>query len=102
MVARPDFVTTTNIAKTTQFRAMLNSPSLEFILEAHNGVSARIVQEAGFKGVWASGLALSTQFGVRDNNEASWTQIVDMLEFMSDATSIPTNSARRRHRLRQL
>jgi phosphoenolpyruvate phosphomutase len=27
--------------------------------------------------------------GVRDNNEASWTQIVDILEFMSDATSIP-------------
>ncbi len=27
--------------------------------------------------------------GVRDNNEASWTQVLDILEFMSDATSIP-------------
>ncbi|MDX1519834.1 MAG: phosphoenolpyruvate mutase, partial [Gammaproteobacteria bacterium] len=26
---------------------------------------------------------------VRDSNEASWTQVVDMLEFMSDVTSIP-------------
>ncbi len=26
---------------------------------------------------------------MRDSNEASWTQVVDMLEFMSDATSIP-------------
>lgn len=26
---------------------------------------------------------------MRDNNEASWTQIIDMLEFMSDITSIP-------------
>lgn len=58
-------------------------------MEAHNGLSARIVEEAGFKGIWASGLALSSQFGVRDNNEASWTQVVDMLEFMSDATAIP-------------
>jgi phosphoenolpyruvate phosphomutase len=58
-------------------------------MEAHNGVSARIVQEAGFAGIWASGLALSAQYGVRDNNEASWTQAVDMLEFMCDATSIP-------------
>lgn len=62
---------------------------MEFIIEAHNGISARIAEEAGFKGIWASGLALSAQFGVRDSNEASWTQIVDMLEFMSDASNIP-------------
>lgn len=58
-------------------------------MEAHNGLSARIVQEAGFQGIWASGLALSSQFGVRDSNEASWTQVVDMVEFMADATEIP-------------
>ena len=75
--------------KTSQLRAMLTSPTLEFICEAHNGISARIAQEAGFSGIWASGLAISAQFGVRDNNEASWTQVVDMLEFMSDITSIP-------------
>ena len=75
--------------KTTQLRRLLASDELEFILEAHNGISARIVEEAGFKGVWASGLALSAQFGVRDNNEASWTQVVDMVEFMADVTSIP-------------
>jgi phosphoenolpyruvate phosphomutase len=75
--------------KTSQLRAMLTSPTLEFICEAHNGISARIAQEAGFSGIWASGLAISAQFGVRDNNEASWTQVVDVLEFMSDITSIP-------------
>jgi phosphoenolpyruvate phosphomutase len=26
---------------------------------------------------------------VRDNNEASWTQVLEVLEFMSDATSLP-------------
>ncbi len=75
--------------KSKQLRALIESSRPEFILEAHNGISARIVEEAGFKGIWASGLALSAQFGVRDNNEASWTQIVEMLEFMSDITSIP-------------
>ena len=75
--------------KTTQLKALLTSGDLEFILEAHNGISARIVEEAGFKGIWASGLALSAQYGVRDNNEASWTQVVEMLEFMSDVTTIP-------------
>ncbi|MBI4696297.1 MAG: phosphoenolpyruvate mutase [Gammaproteobacteria bacterium] len=77
------------LRKTTQLKNLLRSAQLEFILEAHNGISARIAEEAGFKGIWASGLAISAQFGVRDNNEASWTQVVDMLEFMSDATSIP-------------
>jgi phosphoenolpyruvate phosphomutase len=27
--------------------------------------------------------------GVRDNNEASWTQVLEVLEYMSDATNIP-------------
>lgn len=30
---------------------------------------------AGFKGIWGSGLSISAQLGVRDNNEASWTQV---------------------------
>ncbi|MGN6317008.1 phosphoenolpyruvate mutase [Trinickia sp.] len=72
-----------------RLRDMLVSDELEFLMEAHNGLSARIVREAGFKGIWASGLAISAQFGVRDNNEASWTQVVDTLEFMADASDLP-------------
>jgi phosphoenolpyruvate phosphomutase len=30
---------------------MLESAKLEFILEAHDGLSPRIVEEAGFKGI---------------------------------------------------
>ena len=75
--------------QSSQFKKLLLSPQLEFICEAHNGLSAKIVEEAGFRGIWASGLSISAQFGVRDNNEASWTQVLDNLEFMSDATRIP-------------
>ncbi|MEE8339486.1 MAG: phosphoenolpyruvate mutase, partial [Xanthomonadales bacterium] len=75
--------------KTTQLQNLLTSNCTDFILEAHNGLSAKIVEEAGFKGIWGSGLALSAQHAVRDNNELSWTQVIDALEFMSDATSIP-------------
>jgi phosphoenolpyruvate phosphomutase len=75
--------------KTTQLKALLQSDRTEFILEAHNGLAAKIVEEAGFKGIWGSGLALSAQHAVRDNNELSWTQVVGILEFMSDATTIP-------------
>ena len=58
-------------------------------MEAHDGLSAKIVEEAGFPGVWASGLTVSAALGVRDSNEASWTQVLEVLEFMTDATSIP-------------
>ena len=75
--------------KTTQFKQLLQSHDLDFLLEAHNGLSAKIVEEAGFKGIWASGLCISASLGVRDNNEASWTQVLEVLEFMSDATTIP-------------
>ena len=75
--------------KTSKFRELLNSSCMEFICEAHNGLSAKIVEEAGFKGIWGSGLSLAAQFGVRDNNEASWTQVLDTVEFMADASTIP-------------
>ncbi len=76
-------------SRSAQLRRMLTGGTLEFLMEAHNGLSARIVREAGFKGIWASGLAISAQYGVRDNNEASWTQVVDTLEFMADASDLP-------------
>jgi phosphoenolpyruvate phosphomutase len=76
-------------SRSARLRQMLLSDQLEFLMEAHNGLSARIVREAGFKGIWGSGLTISAQFGVRDNNEASWTQVVDMLEFMADASDLP-------------
>ena len=32
---------------------------------------------------------MSAALGLRDSNEASWTQVLDVLEFMSDATTVP-------------
>ncbi len=76
-------------SRATRFRQLLQGRELEFLLEAHNGVSARIGEEAGFKALWAGGLCMSAQYGVRDSNEASWTQVLEMLEFMVDACSVP-------------
>ena len=77
------------LKKTTQLKQMLQSDKLEVIMEAHDGLSAKIVEQAGFKGIWGSGLTISASMGVRDNNEASWTQVLEVMEFMSDATTIP-------------
>lgn len=75
--------------KTTQLKTLVKSANLEFLMEAHNGLSAKIAEDAGFKGIWASGLSISASLGVRDNNELSWSQVVDCVEFINDAVSIP-------------
>jgi len=75
--------------KTTRLKQLVQSKELSFLMEAHNGLSAKVAEEAGFEGIWGSGLSISAALGVRDNNEASWTQVLEVVEFMSDATSVP-------------
>ena len=77
------------LKKTTRLKSLLRDDPLAFIMEAHHGLSAKIAEEAGFPAIWASGLSISAALGVRDNNEASWTQVLEVAEFMADATSIP-------------
>jgi phosphoenolpyruvate phosphomutase len=78
-----------HLSRAARLRSCLTSPDLAFIMEAHSGLSAKIVEEAGFEGVWASGLSISAMLGLRDSNEASWTQVLEVLEFMADATTLP-------------
>ncbi|MDQ4102443.1 MAG: phosphoenolpyruvate mutase [Actinomycetota bacterium] len=80
---------TASRSRASRLHELLSSDRLEFLMEAHNGLSARIAQQAGFSAIWASGLAISAQYGVRDNNEASWTQVLEMIEFMADASDLP-------------
>lgn len=75
--------------RASRLRRLIDSPQLAFLMEAHNGLSARIVEEAGFDAIWAGGLALSASQGLRDCNEASWTQTLDCVELMADAASLP-------------
>jgi len=77
------------ITRAAALRQLIASPDLAFLMEAHSGLSAKIVEETGFAGIWASGLTVSASMGLRDSNEASWTQVLDQLEYMADATTLP-------------
>lgn len=70
-------------------RGLIYSDELAFLMEAHDGLSAAVAERAGFKALWASGLSISSSLGYRDANEASWTEIVDVVERMADAANIP-------------
>lgn len=56
---------------------------------AHDGLSARIAVAEGFEALWASGLCMSTAMGVRDSDEASWTELLTVVATMTDAVPVP-------------
>src|SRR5260370_33594478 len=59
------------------------------IMAAHSPLSARLAQEAGFDGIWASGFELSALYGLPDVSLVSMTQHLDMTRAMVDRGGLP-------------
>jgi phosphoenolpyruvate phosphomutase len=59
------------------------------VMAAHSPLSARLAEEAGFDGVWASGFELSALHGLPDVSLVTMTQHLDMVRAMADRTSLP-------------
>lgn len=76
-------------SRNARARALLEGPDLFFLMEAHDGLSARIADSAGFPAIWASGLSISTALGVRDSDEASWSQILTVVQRIVEASDVP-------------
>ena len=70
-------------------RKLVNKPGISFLMEAHSGLAARIAEEAGFEGLWGSGLSISALNGVRDANELSVSEVVNQVSTMADAVDVP-------------
>ena len=73
----------------SQLRRLLQANELSFIMEAHNALAAKLAERAGFKAVWASSLTLSATMGLRDANELTWTQVLDLVEPITDFINVP-------------
>jgi phosphoenolpyruvate phosphomutase len=78
-----------NGTKSLHFRSLLQRGPLRFLMEAHDGLSARIVERAGFDAIWGSSLCISASLGLRDRNEISWTNLLDVAEMINESTSLP-------------
>src|SRR4030095_11085952 len=70
-------------------RRLLASPGPVVLAGAHDGLSARLVEEAGFHGVWASGFEISASHGVPDASILTMSETLDASRLMSDAVRIP-------------
>lgn len=72
-----------------RLKQKLATSELVTLMSAHNPLSARLAEEAGFDGIWASGFELSAAYGVPDASLLSLTQHLDMTRAMIEQTTIP-------------
>ncbi|MGE0725516.1 MAG: isocitrate lyase/phosphoenolpyruvate mutase family protein, partial [Alphaproteobacteria bacterium] len=77
------------MSKRATFRAKLQQKPLTAIIGAHNPLGARLAEEAGFDGIWASGFELSASMGVPDSSIVTMTQHLDMTRAMDAAIGVP-------------
>lgn len=70
-------------------RDKMAAGGLVHIMGAHSPLSARLAEEAGFDGIWASGFELSALFGLADLSLISMTQHLDMMRAMAEQMELP-------------
>ena len=74
---------------TETLRALLNSGRITVAPGAYDGLSARLVEQAGFPAVYASGGAIARSVGVPDLGLLPMMAIANRLASMADVTGVP-------------
>ena len=74
---------------TTKLRALLASGRIAVAPGAFDGLSARLVEQAGFPAIYASGGAIARSAGVPDLGLLSMNAIADRLASMADVVATP-------------
>lgn len=74
---------------TAQLRALLRRPGPALVLGAHDALSAKLAEEAGFDAIWASGFGISAVSALPDANILTMSETLDAVRRMSDTVRIP-------------
>lgn len=77
------------MGKGTALRAMFGQPQIVRLVGAHNGLTARLVEQEGFQGVWASSLEVSASHAVPDANILTMTEYASAARDMNESVEIP-------------
>ena len=72
-----------------KLRELVGPGRLASVMSAHNPLSARLAELAGFVGIWASGFELSAAYGVPDASLLSLTQHLDMTRAIVERVAVP-------------
>src|SRR3954464_12841120 len=77
------------MTRAKHLRNKISAGALVHIMAAHSPLSARLAEEAGFDGIWASGFELSALYGLADVSLVSMTQHLDMMRPMAEQMALP-------------
>lgn len=70
-------------------REIVTSGGMARVMAAHDPLSAMLVEEAGFDGIWASGFEISAAMGLADVSLVSMTEHLNNMRNMANRTSLP-------------
>jgi len=68
---------------------LLDGPRIALVAGAHDALSAKLAEEAGFDAVWASGFGISAVQAVPDANILTLTETLEAVRRICDAVRIP-------------
>jgi 2-methylisocitrate lyase-like PEP mutase family enzyme len=78
------------MTKSGDFQKLLNEPGSFIVPGAYNPMTARLVEETGFKAIYATGAGISNaNLGWADVGLTTLTEVVDVVSRMADVTTIP-------------
>ncbi len=76
--------------KTTIFRRLLESPDILVLPGAHDALTAKIIDQCGFKAYVAGGYsATASMLGAPDISQLSMTEMADFYARLADASPLP-------------
>lgn len=75
--------------KTENLRNLVNSGKIMKVMGAHNGLSAKLAENAGFDAIWASGFEIAATYAVPDANILTMTENLNVAHLINKSVSIP-------------
>lgn len=77
------------VSKGTELRDVMARKGVAQIMASHSPLSARLAEEAGFDGLWASGFELSALYGLPDVSLVSMAEHLEMTRRIVEHSDLP-------------
>ena len=86
-------VTTTKLLnkmkKIRNSRIRLQNMKEAVLVSAGDAITAKLIQEAGFDGIWVSGFEASARLGLADNGSITMSEMLNISKTIVEATTLP-------------
>jgi len=77
------------MSKSAKLRELFDEVGIIRVVGAHNALSAKLAERAGFEGIWAGSLGISASYALPDASIVSMSQYLEAARQMAEAVSIP-------------